>query len=67
MMKPMGVCYDDRYGYLTIATLLIITPVYYSLTDSVAARSSGLLKIKLPKFNYERKIPVVVAKGTIRF
>ena len=40
-----------------IATLFI-TPVYYSLTDSVASRLSGLFKkIKLPKFNFHKKNP----------
>ena len=51
MMKPMGVVIS------TIATLFI-TPVYYSLTDSVASRLSGLFKkIKLPKFNFHKKNP----------
>ena len=48
----------------TIATLFI-TPVYYSLTDSVASRLSGLFKkIKLPKFNFHKKIRSSKQKGT---
>ena len=57
MMKPMGVVMMTGIVISTIATLFI-TPVYYSLTDSVAARLSGLLKkIKLPKFNFHKKNP----------
>lgn len=57
MMKPMGVVMMTGMVISTIATLFI-TPVYYSLTDSVAARLSGLLKkIKLPKFNFHKKNP----------
>ena len=48
----------------TIATLFI-TPVYYSLTDSVASPPSGLFKkIKLPKFNFHKKNPQQKQKGT---
>ncbi len=55
MMKPMGVVMMTGMVISTIATLFI-TPVYYSLTDSVAARLSGLFKkIKLPKFNFHKK------------
>lgn len=57
MMKPMGVVMTTGMVISTIATLFI-TPVYYSLTDSVAARLSGLFKkIKLPKFNFHKKNP----------
>ena len=57
MMKPMGVVMMTGMVISTIATLFI-TPVYYSLTDSVAARLSGLFKkIKLPKFNFHKKKP----------
>ena len=57
MMKPMGVVMMAGMVISTIATLFI-TPVYYSLTDSVAARLSGLFKkIKLPKFNFHKKNP----------
>ena len=57
MMKPMGVVMMTGMVISTIATLFI-TPVYYSLTDSVAARLSGLFKkIKLPKFNFHKKDP----------
>lgn len=57
MMKPMGVVMMTGMVISTIATLFI-TPVYYSLTDSVASRLSGLLKkIKLPKFNFHKKNP----------
>ena len=57
MMKPMGVVMMTGMVISTIATLFI-TPVYYSLTDSVAARLSGLFKkIKLPKFNFHKKNP----------
>lgn len=57
MMKPMGVVMMTGMVISTIATLFI-TPVYYSLTDSVAARLSGLFKkIKLPKFNLHKKNP----------
>ena len=55
MMKPMGVVMMTGMVISTIATLFI-TPVYYSLTDSVASRLSGLFKkIKLPKFNLHKK------------
>lgn len=55
MMKPMGVVMMTGMVISTIATLFI-TPVYYSLTDSVASRLSGLFKkIKLPKFNFHKK------------
>lgn len=57
MMKPMGVVMMTGMVISTIATLFI-TPVYYSLTDSVAACLSGLFKkIKLPKFNFHKKNP----------
>ena len=57
MMKPMGVVMMTGMVISTIATLFI-TPVYYSLTDSVAARLSGLFKkIKLPKFNFHKENP----------
>lgn len=57
MMKPMGVVMMTGMVISTIATLFI-TPVYYSLTDSVAFRLSGLFKkIKLPKFNFHKKNP----------
>lgn len=57
MMKPMGVVMMAGMVISTIATLFI-TPVYYSLTDSVASRISGLFKkIKLPKFNFHKKNP----------
>lgn len=57
MMKPMGVVMMTGMVISTIATLFI-TPVYYSLTDSVAFRISGLFKkIKLPKFNFHKKNP----------
>lgn len=57
MMKPMGVVMMTGMVISTIATLFI-TPVYYSLIDSVAARLSGLFKkIKLPKFNFHKKNP----------
>lgn len=57
MMKPMGVVMMTGMVISTIATLFI-TPVYYSLTDSVAASLSGLFKkIKLPKFNFHKKNP----------
>lgn len=57
MMKPMGVVMMTGMVISTIATLFI-TPVYYSLTDSVAARLFGLFKkIKLPKFNFHKKNP----------
>lgn len=57
MMKPMGVVMMTGMVISTIATLFI-TPVYYSLTDSVAARLSGLFKkIKLPKFSFHKKNP----------
>ena len=57
MMKPMGVVMMTGMVISTIATLFI-TPVYYSLTDSVAARLSGLFKkIKLTKFNFHKKNP----------
>lgn len=57
MMKPMGVVMMTGMVISTIATLFI-TPVYYTLTDSVAARLSGLFKkIKLPKFNFHKKNP----------
>ena len=57
MMKPMGVVMMTGMVISTIATLFI-TPVYYSLTDSVAARLSGLFKkIKLPTFNFHKKNP----------
>lgn len=57
MMKPMGVVMMTGMVISTIATLFI-TPVYYSLTDSVASRLSGLFKkIKLPKFNFHKKNP----------
>ena len=57
MMKPMGVVMMTGMVISTIATLFI-TPVYYSLTDSVASRLSGLIKtIKLPKFNFHKKNP----------
>ena len=53
----MGVVMMTGMVISTIATLFI-TPVYYSLTDSVAARLSGLFKkIKLPKFNFHKKNP----------
>ena len=55
MMKPMGVVMMTGMVISTIATLFI-TPVYYSLTDSVAFRLAGLIqKIKLPKFNFHKK------------
>ena len=55
MMKPMGVVMMTGMVISTIATLFI-TPVYYSLTDSVAFRLAGLFqKIKLPKFNFHKK------------
>lgn len=57
MMKPMGVVMMTGMVISTIATLFI-APVYYSLTDSVASRISGLFKkIKLPKFNFHKKNP----------
>lgn len=57
MMKPMGVVMMTGMVISTIATLFI-TPVYYSLTDSVASRISGLFKkIKLPKVNFHKKNP----------
>ena len=57
MMQPMGVVMMTGMVISTIATLFI-TPVYYSLTDSVASRISGLFKkIKLPKFNFHKKNP----------
>ena len=57
MMKPMGVVMMTGMVISTIATLFI-TPVYYSLTDSVASRLSGLFKkIKLPQFNFHKKNP----------
>lgn len=57
MMKPMGVVMMTGMVISTIATLFI-TPVYYSLTDSVASRFSGLFKkIKLPQFNFHKKNP----------
>lgn len=57
MMKPMGVVMMTGMVISTIATLFI-TPVYYSLTDSVASRLSSLFKkIKLPKFNFHKKNP----------
>ena len=57
MMKPMGVVMMTGMVISTIATLFI-TPVYYSLTDSVASRLSGLFKkTKLPKFNFHKKNP----------
>lgn len=57
MMKPMGVVMMTGMVISTIATLFI-TPVYYSLTDSVASRIPGLFKkIKLPKFNFHKKNP----------
>ena len=57
MMKPMGVVMMTGMVISTIATLFI-TPVYYSLTDSVASRLSGLFKkIKLPKLNFHKKNP----------
>ena len=57
MMKPMGVVMMTGMVISTIATLFI-TPVYYSLTDSVASRLSGLFKkMKLPKFNFHKKNP----------
>ena len=57
MMKPMGVVMMTGMVISTIATLFI-TPVYYSLSDSVASRISGLFKkIKLPKFNFHKKNP----------
>lgn len=57
MMKPMGVVMMTGMVISTIATLFI-TPVYYSLTVSVASRLSGLFKkIKLPKFNFHKKNP----------
>lgn len=57
MMKPMGVVMMTGMVISTIATLFI-TPVYYSLTDSVASRLSGLFKkIKPPKFNFHKKNP----------
>ena len=57
MMKPMGVVMMTGMVISTIATLFI-TPVYDSLTDSVASRLSGLFKkIKLPKFNFHKKNP----------
>lgn len=57
MMKPMGVVMMTGMVISTIATLFI-TPVYYSLTDGVASRLSGLFKkIKLPKFNFHKKNP----------
>ena len=57
MMKPMGVVMMTGMVISTIATLFI-TPVYYSLTDSVASRISGLFKkIELPKFNFHKKNP----------
>ncbi|MBS6776426.1 MAG: efflux RND transporter permease subunit [Butyricicoccus pullicaecorum] len=57
MMKPMGVVMMTGMVISTIATLFI-TPVYYSLTDSVASRLSGLFKkIKLPEFNFHKKNP----------
>ena len=57
MMKPMGVVMMTGMVISTIATLFI-TPVYYSLTDSVASRISGLFKkIKLPKFHFHKKNP----------
>lgn len=57
MMKPMGVVMMTGMVISTIATLFI-TPVYYSLTDSVASLISGLLKkIKLPKFNFHKRNP----------
>lgn len=57
MMKPMGVVMMTGMVISTIATLFI-TPVYYSLTDSIASRLSGLFKkIKLPKFNFHKKNP----------
>lgn len=57
MMKPMGVVMMTGMVISTIATLFI-TPVYYSLTDSVASRLFGLFKkIKLPKFNFHKKNP----------
>ena len=57
MMKPMGVVMMTGMVISTTATLFI-TPVYYSLTDSVASRLSGLFKkIKLPKFNFHKKNP----------
>ena len=62
MMKPMGVVMMTGMVISTIATLFI-TPVYYSLTDSVASRLSGLFKkIKLPKFNFHKKNPQQKAK-----
>ena len=57
MMKPMGVVMMTGMVISTIATLFI-TPVYYSLTDSVAFRLAGLFKkIKLPTFNFHQKNP----------
>ena len=57
MMKPMGVVMMTGMVISTIATLFI-TPVYYSLTDSVDFRLAGLFKkIKLPKFNFHKKNP----------
>ena len=57
MMKPMGIVMMTGMVISTIATLFI-TPVYYSLTDSVATRISGLFKkIKLPKFHFHKKNP----------
>lgn len=57
MMKPMGVVMMTGMVISTIATLFI-TPVYYSLTDSVASCISGRFKkIKLPKFNFHKKNP----------
>ena len=67
MMKPMGVVMMTGMVISTIATLFI-TPVYYSLTDSVASRLSGLFKkIKLPKFNFHKKNPQQQKGNRFRF
>ena len=44
MMKPMGIVMMTGMVVSTIATLFI-TPVYYSLTDSVAERLKGLFHL----------------------
>lgn len=44
MMKPMGIVMMTGMVVSTIATLFI-TPVYYSLTDSVAERLKKLVRL----------------------
>ena len=63
MMKPMGVVMMTGMVISTIATLFI-TPVYYSLTDSVASRLSGLFKkSSCPSLTSIRKIRSSKQKG----